>query len=221
MGDYMTKSLVALAAVVFLSSTASAQEMRDLTTPEKGLESVATVGSNVYVHQKYRAAKSYAISESVQAKIIFARVDLPAGTQLMQIESKTKLKACAASTMEAFAAKLYLGCMMDDDGDGAFDRVAGNEVQGGKKLPHPVRYTESEYVDTAPGSLKQVLIYLGSTKDTLRLSYREFVNDMARPAFTEEYTFPLSSTYPQPVAFKDVKLSVTKIDEAGLHYKLE
>lgn len=109
---------------------------------------------------------------------------------------------------------------MDDDGDGKFDRVAGNEVQGGKRLDHPIAYMKSEYIDTAPGSLKQVVIYLGSTKDTLRLSYREFVDDMARPAFTEEYSFPLDSKFPQPIGFKDVKMIVSGIDAAGLHYTL-
>ncbi|UZK70778.1 hypothetical protein OKW76_07080 [Sphingomonas sp. S1-29] len=208
-------------ALVSANGAANAQEMRELVTPSKGIKSTATVGSNVYVHQKYRAAKSYRIDEPVKAKILFAQVDLPAGTQLMRIDSKAKLKACASPTMEAFAKKYYVGCLMDDDGNGTFDRVAGNEVQSGKKLPKPLPYIESEYIDGAPGSLKQVLIYLGSTKDTLRLSYREFVDDMARPAFTEEYTFPLGTQFPQPVAFKDVKLTITGIDGAGMHYVVD
>lgn len=212
---------VGLALALTFTASASAQEMRDLVVPLKGAPSVATVGSTVYKHEKYRAMKAYALGESVQAKIIFARVDLPAGEKLLQIESKTELKACAAPTIEAFNQKLYTGCFMDDDGDGKFDRVAGNQVQGGKKLPHPVPYTESEYIDGAPGSLKQTVIFLGSTKDTLRLSYREFVNDMARPAFTEEYTFPITTNFPQPVAFKDVKMTVTAIDGAGLHYSID
>lgn len=198
-----------------------AQEMRELVKPSKGIDSTASVGNTVFERSKYRAMEAVEIDRRVQAKIIFARVDLMPGTQLMKIESKTKFKACAAATMEAFSAKLYSGCLMDDDGDGKFDRVAGNEVQGGKKLDEPIAYKPSEFVDLAPGSLKQTVIYLGSTKDTLRLSYREFVNDMARPAFTEEYTFPLATTYPQPVAFKDVKLTVTGIDGAGLHYRVD
>jgi hypothetical protein len=91
-------------------------------------------------------------------------------------------------------------------------------VQGGKKLPHPFAYKASEFIQPTSGSLKQVVIFLGSTKDSLRLSYREFVNDMARPAFTEEYTFPLSSTFPQPISFKGVKMTIAGIDGEGLHY---
>ncbi len=216
----MLKIALALAALM-VPVQAISQDLRTLVVPPKGELKTASVGSTVYERSQYRAFPSYRIASAVVAKILFAQVDLPAGTELLQIDSKTKLKACAATSIGAFRLGEYNGCLMDDDGDGKFDRVAGNEVQGGKKLPVPVEYSPSEYIDTAPGSLKQVLIYLGSTRDTLRLSYREFVNDMARPAFTEEYTFPLEATFPQVIAFKDVKLTVTKIDGAGLHYSVE
>lgn len=212
-----------IAATLLLISATSAvsQEMRDTVTPAVGAPATATVGSTVYQRDHYRVLPAYTIAEPVVAKIVLARVNLPADTRLLRIESKTKLKACAVASIEDYRNKLYQGCLMDDDGNGTFDRVAGNEIQGGRKLDHPVAYKNSEFIEPSPDSVKQVVIFLGSTKDTLRLSYREFVNDMARPAFTEEYTFPLSATYPQPVAFKDVKLTVTGIDGAGLHYILK
>ena len=215
------KRILAGLAIVAGASGLHAQEMRDAVTPIVGTLSTATVGSTVYQRDHYRVLPAYTIAEPVVAKIIFARVNLPPETRLLQIESKTKLKACAAASIADFRNKLYQGCLMDDDGDGKFDRVAGNEVQGGKKLDHPIAYKQSEYIEPSSDSVKQVVIFLGSTKDTLRLSYREFVNDMARPAFTEEYTFPLAATFPQPVAFKDVKLTVTGIDGGGLHYKVD
>lgn len=212
---------ILLSMLVCASATASAQELRDSVTPSVGLDATATVGSTVYQRDHYRVLPAYTLTEPVVAKIIFARVDLPAETRLLPIESKTKLKACAVGSIEQYRAKIYQGCLMDDDGDGKFDRVAGNEIQSGKKLDHPIAYKQSEYVEPSPESVKQVVIFLGSTKDTLRLSYREFVNDMARPAFTEEYTFPLSPSFPQPVAFKDVKMEVTGIDGGGLHYRIK
>jgi hypothetical protein len=54
----------------------------------------------------------------------------------------------------------------------------------------------------------------------LRLSYREFSNNMARPAFTEELTIPISKTYPQDVAVKLVKLRIHSIDGLGMRYEI-
>jgi hypothetical protein len=197
-------------------------QLKQGTTPSTGVETVAAVGNPVFERFKYVAAPAYEITEPVVAQIIFAHVDIPAGAKLLPIASGTKLKACYVLSAEAYIRKAYSGCLMDDDGDGTFDRVAGNEVQGGKKLPSPVPYHATDVaLATSTQNFKQVVTYLGAANGTLHLSYREFMNDFARPAFTEEYTFPLGSSYPQPIAFKDVKLTVLGIDGAGIRYRVE
>ena len=64
------------------------------------------------------------------------------------------------------------------------------------------------------------LIYLGTSGGALRVSYREFANDMARPVFTEELTVPLGITFPQVIAVNDTKLVIHNIDAVGLDYEL-
>lgn len=201
-----------------LSVSTAAQTAHDQVRPEIGTAAVASVGDPVYEKSHYSTLPAYVVDDSFSGKNVFAHVIVTRGDRFMAIPSKAKLKACRSPTIEAFKSRLYNACLYDDDGDGAFDRFGGNEVQGGKKLPRPIPYRSSEFVQATADALKQTVIYLGATKDTLRLSYREFVNDMARPAFTEEYTFPLRETYPQPVSFKGVKLSVTAVDGEGLHY---
>lgn len=65
-----------------------------------------------------------------------------------------------------------------------------------------------------------MLTYLGSNGSALSLSYREFINDMARPAFTEELQVPLSQPFPQKVRAKGVMFQVDKIDGVGLQYSV-
>ena len=210
---------VALMALLLAAPT-SAQEIRNSVMPVIGVEAVASVGDTVYEKSHLSVLPAYTINESFTGKNVFATVTIFPGDKFIKISSKSFLKACRSPSIEAFAHKLYDACLYDDDGDGTFDRYGANEVQGGKKLPHPIAYKASEFIQATSDSVKQVVIFLGSTKDSMRLSYREFINDMARPAFTEEYTFPLAATFPQPVAFKGVKLSVTQIDGEGLHYKV-
>lgn len=219
----MLKKLTAMA--ILLASPAMAQEVRDSVSPAIGKDAIASVGEPVYEKSHYTAVPAFVIADSFDGHNLFAHIVLMPGQHFIQIPakngSKVAVKACHAATYESFQRKLYDACLYDDDGDGTFDRYGGNEVQGGKKLPHPFAYKRSDYIEPTPDALKQIVTYLGSTKDTLRLSYREFVNDMARPAFTEEYTFPLGASYPQPVAFKGVHLTVTGVDGAGIHYRID
>lgn len=213
----MPKWIVALAAVTF-STALAGQTIRDAIEPPINSPAVASVGDRVYEKSHLTVIPAYVVDMAFSGKNIFARVVITPGDKFIRIPSKATLKACRSPTVNAFLKGVYDACLYDDDGDGTFDRFGGNEVQGGKKLTQPIPYKPSEFVSPTSDSLKQTVIYLGSTKDTLRLSYREFVNDMARPAFTEEYTFPLGAAFPQPISFKGVKLTVTAIDGDGLHY---
>lgn len=210
----------ALAWIIISASPLHGQTMRDQIMPELGRASVASVGETVYEKSRFSVLPAYMVLDAFNGKNIFATVTISPGDKFVQIPSKVPVKACRSPSIEKFLEQQYDACLYDDDGNGTFDRFGGNEVQGGKKLPFPMPYKKAELIQSTSGSLKQVVIYLGSTRDTLRLSYREFLNDMARPAFTEEYTFPLNEEFPQPVSFKGVKLSVTKIDGEGLHYTL-
>jgi hypothetical protein len=215
----MWRWFVALVALAF-STSLSAQTIRDDIEPPINSPAVASVGDRIYEKSHLTVIPAYVVDTAFSGKNIFAHVVISPGDKFIRIPSKATLKACRSPTVNAFLRKLYDACLYDDDGDGTFDRFGGNEVQGGKRLPQPIPYKPSEFVNPTSDSLKQTVIYLGSTSETLRLSYREFVNDMARPAFTEEYTFPLGSSFPQPISFKGVKVTITAIDGDGLHYSL-
>lgn len=218
----VTMKYIAAALSLMLAQPVGAQIMREGTTPTPGVEQSATVGSTIIEAFRYAALPAFEISERVQAQILFARVDIPAGAKLVPINTQTRLKACYVQTLQDVASENYAGCLMDDDGDGTFDRVAGNNVQGGRRLPHPVPYTQSELIlHSSERNFRQHIIYLGVSGDTLRLSYREFMNDMARPAFTEEYSLPLSPDYPQTLAVKDFTITIISVGPSGLRYRIE
>jgi hypothetical protein len=207
-------------AALGLSTPLAAQTIRDSVVPTLGTPAIVSVGDTVYEKSHLTVLPAYVVDQSFSGKNVFARVTVSPGDKFVQIPSKSNLKACRSPSVDAFLKKLYDACLYDDNGDGTFDRYGGNEVQGGKRLTTPMPYKPSEFINPTSDALKQTVIFLGSTKDSLRLSYREFINDMARPAFTEEYTFPLSTTFPQTISFKSVKLSVTSIDGEGLHYSI-
>jgi hypothetical protein len=98
----------------------------------------------------------------------------------------------------------------------------GEHLAFAKKIELPLAYRRviTETKGDGPNTFRKVLLFVGSDKDAIRFSYREFANDLARPAFTEDLSVPLGATFPQTIAVKDRVLTVHKIDGMGLSYEL-
>jgi hypothetical protein len=95
-------------------------------------------------------------------------------------------------------------CFLDDDGDGRFDRQLGRNYDGIEaEGSSPVH--KAACVRRGQGSGPLHILYQGATSDTVRFSYREFKNDLARPAFTEELTIP-REPFPQMAMLKNVQV---------------
>jgi hypothetical protein len=85
-----------------------------------------------------------------------------------------------------------------------------DNVVNGKLLPVDIlgRIIEKPY--------KQELIYVGKSKDTIRLSYREYINDMARPAFHQDLTYDLAES--REIAFRDLRIEVLEATNSTIKF---
>ena len=66
--------------------------------------------------------------------------------------------------------------------------------------------------------LKQEFIYNGKSGNTLKFTYREYINDMARPAFSQELQY--DSTEGSTIGFKGLRIEVIKTTNTEIVYKL-
>lgn len=67
-------------------------------------------------------------------------------------------------------------------------------------------------------SFQQTLIYSGRVGDKINISYREFSNDIARPAFNNEVEYDLSQS--STITYKGAVIEVIKADNDGITYKV-
>lgn len=65
---------------------------------------------------------------------------------------------------------------------------------------------------------KQEFIYNGKVDSHLKFIYREYVNDMARPAFNQELQYDLNES--NIVGFKGLRLEVVKATNTSITYKI-
>lgn len=113
-------------------------------------------------------------------------------------------------------------CLYDATGDGVFDQVSFGKDEAPKPLDKPAPYTVSvsTQTDNLSPKFRSVVTYSGSNGSSILLSYREFSNDMARPAFSEELQVPIGKDFPQRVRFKGVTIQINKIDGMGMNYTI-
>jgi hypothetical protein len=112
-------------------------------------------------------------------------------------------------------------CFYEQPGNpGSFDRVwiARYLESTGTFDIQPIRYASSK--DIAGGGFKSELLYEGVSGGTLRLSYREYIDSLARPAFQQELTYTLSPTPPTDIAFRGVRISVDAADKNSIRYRV-
>lgn len=67
-------------------------------------------------------------------------------------------------------------------------------------------------------SFQQTLIYSGKVGNKINISYREFSNDMARPAFNNEAEYDLSES--NQIGYKGALIDVLEADNTKITYRL-
>ncbi len=222
-----------LAARPFLIVTAllgaSAPAARTITvTPPSGRVITADAGSVIWQASgaETRERSVARLADTVnQGTFPMGRFVFPAGIAL-DIQSDAGLKACSAyggtdGGWRATGAVYDQACLIDRDQDGNFDAAIVGLFGKPWPLKASAHYQVERTAEEVSGTTFTTAIsYLGAANGDLRLSYREFSNGMARPAFTEDISLPLSKAFPQVVSIKGTRLRIHAISGEGLTYEV-
>lgn len=210
------RAIVVGATILLAASPLAAQEVETIRFPELGVETTVPAGGEIYSYARVYSIEGAQLDAEAKAGDWLLESKYPAGTKLIPVSTKAKLKACAPEKDSLVAVG---PCFLDDDGDGTFDRQAADEIKMARKMKTPVPYSKTKISIVREDTFKTVLLYQGATADTLRFSYREFKNDIARPAFTEELSIP-REPYPAMIMVKNIQLEVGAVTGMGLRYKV-
>lgn len=211
--------LVVLGALVFFAGQAfeaEAQQMKIVSSPDIGVEAEVPAGGELYSYGRIYSINGVKLDADTKAGDWLAEKDVSAGTRLVRVSSKAQFKGCVPleGSFEGGGP-----CFLDDDGDGMFDRHARDSHTMARKLKAPVPYSAAEISLSKVDSFKRVFLFQGATSDSLRFSYREFQDNLARPAFTEDLTIPREQ-FPAVVMLKDLRLEVLGVSGMGLRYRV-
>jgi len=197
--------------------------------PELNKQMTSEIGDNMY--EEYYAADvvKHNIELLDEASAVLRSKEKmyhPSGSKDFELRKlQGQFFACYAGTLEEI--NTYNGCLIDSNNDGEFERVAYSSVFPAAQmwaesypLNSKVRYKKNITVTKLFGedSFKKEIIYQGIAKGVIYVSYREFKDDIARPAYTQRAQYDANTDGSGVIAFKGLRINVTKADPSSIKY---
>ncbi|MYM96877.1 hypothetical protein [Duganella vulcania] len=189
-------------------------------SPQFNVKSSVPVGEVLFSQFRYWRKTGYVLRDSANISIGGGQVQVSSGDFLV----KSIVEGQPAYCTEKPAFKMIIGgktaCFTDLENKGLLKqvKVASDVMWWSSDLANPLAYASSEIVVPRQDAMKRELIYQGISKGVLRLTYREYFNDMARPAFFQDVTYDVS-IFPTEITFKSVRLRILDAGNKGIEYQ--
>ncbi|TAL04287.1 MAG: hypothetical protein EPO08_01760 [Rhodospirillaceae bacterium] len=219
-----------IGAAIFLASCAAnpipefaGPQLAAGAEPKLNTSSSTTVGGVLYTQFQYWQDGKYVLRESRIMKVYEGTINVNEGDALIPSKmGDQKIYITEKQSNQLSVAGAVPAYFIDADGDGAFEKttVHADFAWRESEISPPLHYGP-ELVASSSGrpSFKYELLYQGISKGTLKLAYREFINDLARPAFSQDVVYDLA-TFPTTLTFRNLKIEISKADNDGITYRV-
>jgi hypothetical protein len=175
---------------------------------EAGAERSATVGEPIFRVQQASEVPVFVVGTDY--RVPGTRVPIPAGTRFVG-RSRNPAGDILAETAEPY--RMYV--ISADGARYGLPTGAGARV-GWFKDPSPFRRLTD--IGDQPGAFTAELIYSGLAGSVVRAVYREYVDDLARPAFSQELQYDLSAD--RTIAYKSIRIRVIEATNSLIRYEV-
>lgn len=202
-------------SILFLSSCASFNVQPSFTQSQgetdAGSVLKAYVGDILYTKYDYKSRDFSRPSGQINCGWA-CKLQLNGDNMFLASTINGKYGACGNS-INAAGILVYV-CLTDEDRSGAFDQW--KIAQAGGKIKNPIPYTmqTAERVD----GVKKELIYQGRDDETLRFRYREYIQNIVRPAYDQTVEYNLNED--KVVTFRGMRILVENANNQEIAYRI-
>lgn len=190
--------------------------------PSLATQAEVPVGGIVYSQYRYWSRIAYRLDDGVNLPFILGTILAEPGEILIKALASGKPAFCTQRKVyyDPLVGPTSIACFYESQPGflGSVSTTPGM-VTMSKDLQVPVTYSKREDIFPKPNSFKNELLFQGKNGSNIKFSYREYVNDLARPAYFQDVTYDLS-TLPTIITFRTVKLEVIEVNNNGMKYKV-
>lgn len=221
-------STVALAVATTGCATVKVTELSNVTeqvgrAPDLNHVSQVTVGSTVFSQYRYWSKTGYRLVDPVTTRFLLSTVNIAPGEFVLPAEADGGKAFCTErlAYVDPITGPWRPVCFVDTAQNGSFDvaKVAPGAIWFKNNINPGARYEKGELIVPRPDAKKTELLYQGYSAKTIKLSYREYMNDFARPAFFQDVTYEVTE-FPSTITFKTVRIQLLGADNNGLRYQV-
>jgi hypothetical protein len=189
--------------------------------PEPNVENAVEIGENM-VSKAYRNVYQ-AIKTSSEVRIVRYRGDseateirVPQGTHKAILSDSEGVFYSKDDRNARTVAGIYV-----PNNDSQKTEVFFLATNTGQPINYDmpgVQFVRTTTEEWAEDSFKRELVYAGISGSTLSIIYREFKDDIARPAFSQELKYDLSQG--KEIGYKGARFEVLKATNTSIRYKV-
>lgn len=174
--------------------------------PELKTVTVATVGDPIVQQYDYMAQEGATLTEGYSSAYGIGSISVPQGAFLQKWGKGEDAQWCTIDNRFSGFGGPSIVCFGDANNDGQFDRVRVPPIYFGSWKDREVGpYKKFE---RAFRGKKEELLYQGLTNNVIKLAYREYQNDLIKPAFQQEVNYTLTRGEPTKIAFKGARITI-------------
>lgn len=218
-------ALVVIIATFFAQALpADAQELVERSVPAPGIELEAEVGQPIVSLERFYRAPSIRLDQLVKTgSIVGNKMVLPAGVYTLAAENNKGryYQSRIGVTLLSLGIRTQWekgGVLVPSDG-GPPKAYWENDFGARASGPAPgATVLDAGLEDLGSDGFKIQLLYGGLSKGTVSLSYREFMRDLARPAFSQELSYDLTDG--EEIGFRGARIRVLKATNVSIRYMI-
>ena len=97
-------------------------------------------------------------------------------------------------------------------------KLCGVTIYNFEECTSKTDYEKKKYLVTSSDSFQQTLIYSGKVGNKINIGYREFSNDLARPAFNNDVEYDLSES--SIIGYKGARIEIIEATNEYITYRV-
>ncbi|WGY45060.1 hypothetical protein [Vibrio sp. ABG19] len=186
--------------------------VRRVDYPPVGQEITAYIGDHLVSKGTIAEMNVLKVNQMMESLLY----DIPPKTYVQIGYDKTQAFYSPSGVIKAALADPYKALSVDNGND---QEVCVISVFGNKSCIEGYgKFSVTKEASSFQDSFQQTLIYSGKVGNKVNISYREFSNNSARPAFNNEAEYDLSES--NVIGYKGALLEVIQANNTSITYKL-
>ncbi len=195
-------------------------------SPELDVVTQRAVGEVIYETFNYEEWHGARLAQSVVIDVLAASALLGPSDPLIAVVEGSETVYCTAAPALRVAGRPPSSrvCLADRDGDEAFDTWRAPEGPPARLKWAPLKsaapFSTGTSMERSGKGFKYELLYQGIAAGVVSLLYREYVDDLVRPAFQQDLSYTLSPQGPTEISFRGTRIVIEAADNKGIRYRV-